>query len=255
MNVAENLTGYDRVRYEREVLRAQQGLLKLAEGINEQSEITVRMPDKVKKSGWARTAKGHDKTTKRLLTGAEVAVKDADKAEEAQQRQQRQQQQQQQQQQLKTAEGEYIWIDPITPLVGDRIAVRSRPSSAAAPAASPAAAPAASPEAAPAAASAAPPTPPLLAPPPPPSAAAIPAPAPVLPPPPPPTPPPPRSPVKSENSPLSGESPLRKKRRKRKTASYIDSHRRLKPRMISVNYRLQPLQQLCPVVAQSDSEL
>jgi hypothetical protein len=42
------------------------------------------MPDKVNKPGWAKGIKSHNKTKKRLLIGAEYAVKAADKAEQAQ---------------------------------------------------------------------------------------------------------------------------------------------------------------------------
>ena len=112
MTAAENLTGYNRIQYENEVLRTNQGLLRLAQSYNEQEEITIQMPDKVNKPGWARGFKSHDKTTKRLMTGAEAATKDADKAEKAQRRQQPVQQVQ-----PTTEQGELIWLDPLTPLV------------------------------------------------------------------------------------------------------------------------------------------
>jgi hypothetical protein len=88
MDAIEQLSGYNRVRYKAEVLNAQQGLLQLAEGIQQAAKIPIRMPDKVNKAGWAKGTTSHDKTTKRLLTGAEYATKAANKAEQAQRRQQ-----------------------------------------------------------------------------------------------------------------------------------------------------------------------
>ena len=41
------------------------------------------MPDIVKKSGWNRQFKSHDKTKKRLMTGAEAAEHDANHREQA----------------------------------------------------------------------------------------------------------------------------------------------------------------------------
>ena len=66
IDAAEQLSGYNRVQYEAEVVHAQQGLLQLAEGIQEAAKIPVRMPDKVNKAGWAKGTMSHDRTTKRL---------------------------------------------------------------------------------------------------------------------------------------------------------------------------------------------
>lgn len=44
------------------------------------------MPNKINKPKWAKAIKSHNKTIKRLLTGAEAAIKAADKAKKAQQR-------------------------------------------------------------------------------------------------------------------------------------------------------------------------
>jgi hypothetical protein len=49
INAAEQFSGYNRVRYEDEVLRAQKSLLLLAQGIQEAAKIPIRMPDKVNK--------------------------------------------------------------------------------------------------------------------------------------------------------------------------------------------------------------
>ena len=40
------------------------------------------MPKRVKKPGWVRGFKSHDKMTKWLMTDAKAATNDADKAEE-----------------------------------------------------------------------------------------------------------------------------------------------------------------------------
>lgn len=81
----------------------------------------MSMPDEVEKPGRTRGIRIHDKTTKRLLTDAEAATGDADKAEQTQKAQQAQQRQ------PTTAEDELIGIDPIISLVGDDIAVQIRP--------------------------------------------------------------------------------------------------------------------------------
>ena len=51
MDAAEQLSDYNRTRYKAEVIRTQQGLLQLAEGIQQAANLPVRMPDKLNKAG------------------------------------------------------------------------------------------------------------------------------------------------------------------------------------------------------------
>jgi hypothetical protein len=120
MTAAESLTGYNRIQYENQVLKAHQNLLSIAHSYSEQGEIAVRMPDRVNKPGWARGIKSHDRTTKRLMTGAEAATRAADKAEETQRRQQ-----DPSTAQPTTVDGQLIGLDPLTPLIGVGTTVRS----------------------------------------------------------------------------------------------------------------------------------
>lgn len=87
MDAAEQLSDYNRIPYEAEVIRTQQSLLQLAEGIQQAANLPVRMPNKVNKAGWAKGTTSHTRITKRLLTDAEYAIKAADKAEQAQRQQ------------------------------------------------------------------------------------------------------------------------------------------------------------------------
>ena len=50
--------------------------------MEKRDKISVKMTKRVKKPGWARGFKSHDKTIKRLMTGAKAVINDADKAEE-----------------------------------------------------------------------------------------------------------------------------------------------------------------------------
>ncbi|KAF7505946.1 hypothetical protein GJ744_012388 [Endocarpon pusillum] len=129
MAAVKNLTGYTRAQYENDVLQANRDLLQRAQTYSEQADISIRMPDKVNKPGWARASKGRQKTTKRLMTGAEAATEDADKAEEAYRHQQSAQQAP-----PITVDGQLIWLDPQTPLVNP-IPSSSAPASPPAPAA------------------------------------------------------------------------------------------------------------------------
>jgi hypothetical protein len=116
LDAREALTGHAKAKLDDKVIRTQQSLVALAEDFQKQDELPINMPYKVNKPGWSGGVRSHDKTKKRLLTVAEMAVKAADKAEKAQGREQRQQQSRQIAAPT-TVEGELIWVDPITPLI------------------------------------------------------------------------------------------------------------------------------------------
>ena len=82
LKAREGLTGYARTRYDTATTNAQQGLVEYAQELQE-DDLHTRMPDIVKKSGWNRQFKSHDKTKKRLMTGAEAAEHDANHREQA----------------------------------------------------------------------------------------------------------------------------------------------------------------------------
>lgn len=84
----DSLTGYARARYDSAATNAQQELLKFAQNLRH-DDLHTQMPDIVKKSGWNRQFKSHDKTNKRLMTGAEAAERDANKREQAEAREKR----------------------------------------------------------------------------------------------------------------------------------------------------------------------
>ncbi|ERF72882.1 hypothetical protein EPUS_08495 [Endocarpon pusillum Z07020] len=89
LEAREDLTGYARTRYDRAATNAQQGLVEFAQELKE-DDLNTRMPDPVKRSGWNRQFKSHDKTNKRLMTGAEAAERDASNREQAAAREARQ---------------------------------------------------------------------------------------------------------------------------------------------------------------------
>ena len=76
----DQLTGYARQRYETVNAQAQRGLIQFAQELGE-DDLHVQMPDAVKRSGWRRQFKDHDKVKKRLMTGAEAAERDANQRE------------------------------------------------------------------------------------------------------------------------------------------------------------------------------
>jgi hypothetical protein len=66
--------------YETVNAQAQRGLVEFAQELCE-DEIHVQMPDAVKRSGWRRRFKDHNKVRKRLMVGAEGAERDANQRE------------------------------------------------------------------------------------------------------------------------------------------------------------------------------
>ena len=88
LNARNSLTGYARQRYENVAAQAQRGLVEFAQELD-QDDLHIRMPDVVQKSSWRRQLKSHDKAKKRLMTGAEIAEKDANKREQEADRQAR----------------------------------------------------------------------------------------------------------------------------------------------------------------------
>jgi hypothetical protein len=82
LTARDNLTGYTRTRYDTAATNAQQGLVEYAQELQE-DDLHTRMPDIVKKSGWNRQFKSHDKTQKRLMTEAEAAERDVNRREQA----------------------------------------------------------------------------------------------------------------------------------------------------------------------------
>ncbi len=85
----DNLTGYARQRYENAATRAQRGLIEFAQELDA-DDLHVRMPDIVKKAGWNRQKKSHDRANKRLMTGTEAAERDANNREQVAAREARQ---------------------------------------------------------------------------------------------------------------------------------------------------------------------
>jgi hypothetical protein len=82
LDARDKLTGYARIRYNTAATNAQQGLIEYAQELQE-DDLHTRMSDIVKKSGWNRQFKSHDKTHKRLMTGVEAAERDANHREKA----------------------------------------------------------------------------------------------------------------------------------------------------------------------------
>ncbi len=76
-----SLTEYARQRYQNVAAQTQRGLIEFAQELDV-NDLHVRMPDIVKKSGWNRQFKSHDKTNKRLMTRAEAAERDANNREQ-----------------------------------------------------------------------------------------------------------------------------------------------------------------------------
>jgi hypothetical protein len=82
LEARESLTGYAHTRYDTAATNTQQGLVEYAQELRD-DDLHTRMPDIVKKSGWNRQFKSHDKTQKRSMTGAEAAEHDATRREQA----------------------------------------------------------------------------------------------------------------------------------------------------------------------------
>jgi hypothetical protein len=82
LEARESLTGYARARYDIAATNAQQGLVEYAQELRE-DDLHTQMPDIVKRPGWNRQFKSHNKTQKRLMTRAEAAERDANYRERA----------------------------------------------------------------------------------------------------------------------------------------------------------------------------
>jgi hypothetical protein len=82
LEAREGLTGYAHTRYDRATINAQQGLVEYAQELRA-DDLHTQMPDIVKKSGWNRQFKGHDKTKKRLMTDVEATERDVSHRERA----------------------------------------------------------------------------------------------------------------------------------------------------------------------------
>jgi hypothetical protein len=78
----DQLTGYARQRYETVNAQAQRGLIEFAQELGK-DDIHVQMPDAVKRSGWRRQFKDHDRVKKRLMTGTDATERDANQREKA----------------------------------------------------------------------------------------------------------------------------------------------------------------------------
>jgi hypothetical protein len=78
----DQLKGHACQRYKTVNAQAQRGFIKLAQELGE-DDLHVHMPDAVKRSGWRRQFKDHDKIKMRLMTGAEGAERNVNQREKA----------------------------------------------------------------------------------------------------------------------------------------------------------------------------
>jgi hypothetical protein len=77
LEARDELAGYARIRYDSAAAKAQQSLIDFAQELQE-DDLHTRMPDIVPNSGWNRRFKAHDKTKRRLMTGAEASERNTD---------------------------------------------------------------------------------------------------------------------------------------------------------------------------------
>jgi hypothetical protein len=80
MAARDRLAGEARARFDNEMVTSNRQLLSFAAIVEAQSELPTYLPTRVEKPYRIRQAKSHDKTSKRAMTGLEMAEKEANKA-------------------------------------------------------------------------------------------------------------------------------------------------------------------------------
>lgn len=83
LRARDNLIGLAKARFESQLVKTNNALLQFAGQVAEDDLLPTRLPDKVKKSKWAKPRKPHGKASARSFTGAEAAEIAADKAEQS----------------------------------------------------------------------------------------------------------------------------------------------------------------------------
>ena len=72
IDLRDNLQGEAKARVDQAILQANAQIMSLAQQAQEEARLPTSLPEKVKKSGWRRDFKKHDKTTRRAMTAVET---------------------------------------------------------------------------------------------------------------------------------------------------------------------------------------
>jgi hypothetical protein len=76
IDLRDNLQGEVKSRVNQAILQANVQVIRIAEQAQSEAGLLTKLPEQVKKPGWRRDFKNHDKTTRRAMTAVEAMERD-----------------------------------------------------------------------------------------------------------------------------------------------------------------------------------
>lgn len=76
IDLRDNLQGEVKARVDQAILQANAQVIRIAEQAQSEAGLLTKLPEQVKKPGWRRDFKDHDKTTRRAMTAVEAMERD-----------------------------------------------------------------------------------------------------------------------------------------------------------------------------------
>jgi hypothetical protein len=83
IDLRDSLQGEAKARVDQAILQANAQITELAQQAQREAALPTELPEQVKKQGWRRDFKAHDKTTCRAMTAVEAMERDQQRAEKA----------------------------------------------------------------------------------------------------------------------------------------------------------------------------
>jgi hypothetical protein len=83
LDLRDSLQGEAKARVDQAILQANAQVVKVAQQAQREAALPTELPEQVKKPGWRRDFKAHDKTTRRAMTAVEAMERDEQRAEKA----------------------------------------------------------------------------------------------------------------------------------------------------------------------------
>jgi MULE transposase domain len=81
LDLRDSLQGEAKARVDQAILQANAQVMKVAQQAQSEAALPTELPEQVKKQGWRRDFKAHDKTTRRAMTAVEAMERDEQRAE------------------------------------------------------------------------------------------------------------------------------------------------------------------------------
>jgi hypothetical protein len=83
IDLRDSLQGEAKARVDQAILQANAQVVELAQQAQREATLPTELPEQVKKQGWRRNFKEHDKTTRRGMTAVEAMEREEQRAEKA----------------------------------------------------------------------------------------------------------------------------------------------------------------------------